>query len=124
MKLTAEQKQLFHECVDLALEVTLNTRHSVDISMGSFNVNELINSKRKVETCCYNLFIKVDFNEGIPMFEPNGAVFLFSIIDNSSDISDLQQAKDYLTELLVGKATLIKAFDRCLSNEECVELTK
>ena len=73
MKLTAEQKQLFHECVDLALEV--NEKEDVPFSV-NFGVNEYgILSFRVYDKKLNNFTISWYTNQ-------------------------LQQAKDYLTELL------------------------
>ena len=74
MKLTAEQKQLLHGCVDLSLRVNNNT------GIKSF-VDILINREQVVIT--------------VTEFELRDFIEEFKFRNK-----DLQQAKDYLTELL------------------------
>ena len=78
MKLTAEQKQLFHECVDLGLELTEHNKCAEVATFIDNDDDELIN--------IHNL---ADLGDGFS----SGAVKCFTV-------DQLQEAKEYLTELL------------------------
>ena len=82
MKLTVEQTQLLHECLDLALEVNagLHSDHEVQISLCRLRVSFIFNS---MWNACYG-----------------GKDIEYIVNLDNNDTHQLQQAKDYLTELL------------------------
>lgn len=80
MKLTAEQKQLLHECVDLAWEVANNTNYLIDMS---FSEEEL----------------RIDIGSETEITEGEGLAFLILYDGNELLADDLRAAKDYLTKI-------------------------
>ena len=96
MKLTAEQKQLLHECIDLGLELT---EHNKCAEVAIFIDND------------EDPLVNVHDLKGIGDGFASGAVKCFTV-------DQLQQAKDYSTELLVGKVISKKVLKEWYENDE------